>query len=206
MAVAVKICGLTTAEDAQAALAFGADYLGFILYAGSPRGISVDALAGILDAVPAIENAVGVFVNAEPDVVAAVGQMPGVVAVQLHGDEAAAPFADLTCPVWRAVRVRGATCVPSPAAWPADRYVVDADVPGQYGGTGRMADWDGARRLAVAQKVMLSGGLTPENVVDAIASVQPIGVDVSSGVEASPGRKDHAKVRAFIARARSASL
>jgi phosphoribosylanthranilate isomerase len=102
--------------------------------------------------------------------------------------------------------MRDGTCVPSPEAWPVDRFVVDANVPGHYGGTGQLADWDAASGLAKDHRVMLSGGLSAETVADGIGKVGPLGVDVSSGVESSPGRKDRDKIRAFITAAKAATL
>lgn len=105
-------------------------------------------------------------------------------------------------PVWRAVKRVAAAWAPVPAQWPAARYLVDAAVAGQYGGTGQVADWAAAAELARAHAVMLAGGLTPENVAEAVRAVQPLGVDVVSGVEREPGRKDHARMAAFIRAAR----
>ena len=104
--------------------------------------------------------------------------------------------------VWRAVRIGGGVCAPDPVAWPAARYVADAFVHGEYGGTGKAADWTEAARLAKRFPLMLGGGLTPANVTDAVRAVHPIGVDVSSGVESRPGIKDHERIRRFIAAAR----
>ncbi|MCE9613020.1 MAG: phosphoribosylanthranilate isomerase [Lentisphaerae bacterium] len=204
MPIDIKICGLTTRDDARAALEAGADYVGFVVYPKSPRHVSPTALRHLLEREGGITRAVGVFVNMTARDVATVADDCGLVAVQVHGDEDAAGFAGLARPVWRAVHLRSGTWQPAPEQWPAARYVVDATVPGQYGGTGVQADWDEAARLARARTIMLSGGLTPENVAGAIRRVRPTGVDVSSGVELSPGRKDHAKVAAFIQAARAA--
>lgn len=188
----------------MAALDLGADYLGFVLYAKSPRGISPTKLFGILDKVDGIRNAVGVFVNRPRAEVARIVSDCGLCAAQIHGDEAADEFQGLAWPVWRAVGLKAGNCRPDPADWPATRYVVDAAVTGLYGGTGKTADWAAAADLAARHPVMLAGGLTPDNVGDAIRTVRPVGVDVASGVEAEPGRKDLGKMRAFIQAARSA--
>ena len=204
MGVEIKICGLTNRDDALYALEMGADHLGFILYAGSPRGITSHKLFEILDRTEEIQNPVGVFVNAPPeDVIAIVGDC-ALGAVQLHGDEDPDAFSNMTVPAWRAVRMREGTCLPAPETWTVDRYLVDADVPGQYGGTGQLADWHAASEMAMQRRVMLSGGLTAAIVAEAIARVRPLGVDVSSGVEVSPGIKDKQAVRAFIEAARNA--
>lgn len=198
MAVEVKICGLTNVEDACAALDAGADYLGFVLYPESPRGIPASRLSEILDALDRPCKAVGVFVNAPRDEVERIARDAGLYAVQLHGDEPAEDFVDFPITIWRAVHVDKAGASPDPESWPAARYVVDAALPGLYGGTGTPADWEQAARIAAAYPAMLAGGLTPETVAEAVRTVHPLGVDVSSGVEASPGRKDLTKVRAFI--------
>ncbi len=199
----VKICGLTNLGDAEAALEAGADVLGFVLYSRSPRAIGADQLARIAESLPAEARLVGVFVNETPTTVQRVARQCRLHAVQVHGDEAADGFGDLAVPVWRAVRREGLGWRPAPAQWPAERYVVDAASP-LYGGTGEQTDWASAATLARQYRVMLAGGLTPENVAEAIATVQPHGVDVSSGVEASPGRKDLRKVAEFVKRAHAA--
>jgi phosphoribosylanthranilate isomerase len=201
MAVEVKICGLTNVEDARAALEAGADYLGFVLYPKSPRGITAQKLHEIVIGIGGPCRAVAVCVNMPRAAVERVALDVGLHAVQIHGDEPPEAFADFPVPVWRAVRVGRAGAQPDPAAWPAARYVADADVPGLYGGTGSTADWARAAALAAAYPVMLAGGLTPENVAEAIRAVRPLGVDVSGGVEAGPGRKDRDALRAFVRRA-----
>jgi phosphoribosylanthranilate isomerase len=194
----VKICGLTNRDDAAAAAAAGADYLGFVLYSGSPRGITAMDLARILDKLENMGNLVGVFVNEPRASVEKTAVDCGLCAVQIHGDEGPEGFVDFPVPVWRAVCVEGSTASPSPRAWPAARYVVDAAVAGMYGGTGQAADRDAAARLAAELPVMLAGGLRPDNVAAAVRAVRPLGVDTASGVEAEPGKKDHAKLKAFI--------
>jgi len=202
--VEIKICGLTNRDDAAAALGAGADYLGFVLYAESPRGIRATQLRRILDKAGEIRNAVGVFVNRPRAEVLKIAEDCGLCAVQIHGDEAAEEFKDMPLPVWRALRLKGGECIPEPSAWPAERYVADASAPGLYGGTGLKTDWTAAAALARSRKVMLAGGLTPENVADAVRTVRPAGVDVAGGVEQLPGRKDRRKIEAFIRAARSA--
>ncbi len=203
--VDVKICGLTSLDDALTALDAGADYLGFVLYPKSPRGITPGTLRTITAGLPEAARAVGVFVNmSRPDVIG-VARDCGLYAVQIHGDEEAADFQDVPVRLWRAVRLRGNTCTPAPVAWSAERYVIDAAVPGMYGGTGVEADWGQAGVVAAARPVMLAGGLTPQNVADAVRRVRPLGVDTASGVEAEPGRKDAAKVREFVTAAKRAT-
>jgi len=200
----VKICGMTNREDVMAALEGGADYVGFVLYPSSPRGITPLAAARLLDQVTVPCRAVAVCVNMSRAEVLRVVADCNLFAVQLHGDEPVAEFMDLGLTTWRAVKlVQGeGKARPDPADWPANRYVVDAAVPGMYGGTGETADWDQARRFAARVPTMLAGGLTPGNVAAAIGAVRPLGVDATSGVEASPGRKDCKKMHEFIENAK----
>ena len=200
----VKICGLTNIEDALAAAGLGADYLGFVLYPKSPRGIDAGRLARISERLPEEVKKVAVFVNTPREEVIRIAEDSGLHAVQIHGDEKASEFRDMPVRVWRAVSVADGVCVPVPSEWAAERYVVDAHVPGQYGGSGEMADWAFAHDLADECRVMLAGGLTPGNVAGSIRAVRPAGVDTASGVEEGPGKKDHRKVAEFISRAREA--
>ncbi|OGD22869.1 MAG: hypothetical protein A2W03_06070 [Candidatus Aminicenantes bacterium RBG_16_63_16] len=201
--IAVKICGLTNAEDALFALEQGADYLGFVLYRGSPRGLAPDALEALRGRLPAGCRCVGVFVGAPQAEVIRVATQCRLHAVQIHGDEDASEFKDCPVPLWRAVRFVEGRWRPDPVGWVAARWVIDA--PAQaYGGSGRLADWAAAAEFARGHSAMLAGGLNAGNVAGAIRAVAPAGVDVSSGVEREPGRKDPAKVRAFIAAARGA--
>jgi len=206
VSVEVKICGLTNVEDARVALDAGADYLGFVLYEKSPRGITADRMAEILEELGDGVRAVGVFVNESVSNVDSIVRRCHLHAAQVHGDEAPSSFTAFPHRVWRAVWIQDGAAVPPPQEWTADRYVIDAAVPGLYGGSGVKADWDVASLLADVHPVMLAGGLTPDNVGDAIRCVKPLGVDVSSRVEAEPGRKDHDAVRAFVAAAKSAGL
>jgi len=206
MQIEIKICGLTNADDARAALDAGADYLGFVLYGKSPRAVTAEGVKAILRDAGGGSKAVGVFVNASPDEVRDAVMHCGLAAVQIHGDETAQDFRDMPVPVWRALAAADGKWVPLPAAWPAAaRYIVDAAAPGQYGGTGSKADWALAAALAKQMPVMLAGGLRPENVEDAVNRVRPRGVDVSSGVELRPGIKSHPAIRTFIAAARRAA-
>jgi len=198
MQIEVKICGLTNADDARCALDSGADYLGFVLYPDSPRGISAQKMLEILDELEQPVKAVGVFVNEDREFVQTVADDAGLFAAQIHGDEDAAMFEDMPLPLWRAVRIEEGVCRPDPAEWQAVRYVVDAAVPGLYGGTGIAADWGAAARMAESLPLMLAGGLTPENVAEAIRTVRPLGVDTAGGVEREPGQKDRDKVRKFV--------
>lgn len=206
----IKICGLTTAGDALAAAELGADLLGFNFFPASARYITPEACADILQVLRdrgLAVRAVGVFVNAPVAEVVDVMQRCGLDLAQLHGDEPAETLAALGGRAFRALRP--ASLAEAQAVLAGDRervdppaLLVDACHPGQYGGTGRVADWDLAAALARRAPVLLAGGLKPENVAAAVAQVQPWGVDVASGVEAAPGVKDRAKMAAFIAAAR----
>lgn len=194
----IKICGLTNLPDARMALDAGADYLGFVLYERSPRRIAPAALRRLLDRLPARARAVAVVVNAHRELVEALAHDCHLYAVQLHGDERQADWIDLPVPVWRAIRLRRGSPNPIPEHWIAARYVMDAAAPGKYGGSGRKTDWARAAKLARQIPLILAGGLTPDNVAEAIHTVQPLGVDTASGVEKSPGRKDPRKLAAFV--------
>lgn len=198
MSVDIKICGLTREEDARLAVEEGADFLGFVLYPGSPRFIPATRMARILEKLPGAPVAVAVVVNAPRSEVERLARDLPLAAVQIHGDEPAEEFQNFPVPVWRAVRQEAGHWRPDPATWPAARYVVDAAPPGVYGGSGVTADWASASVLARAVNVMLAGGLTPQNVRAAVTLVQPAGVDVSSGVETAPGRKDPVRLKTFI--------
>ncbi|MDD5483250.1 MAG: phosphoribosylanthranilate isomerase [Kiritimatiellae bacterium] len=194
----IKICGITRLADARAARDAGADYLGFVLYDKSPRAISPDALRRIRGALGKNVKCVGVFVNPPPLAAAQQAKDCGLDVVQLCGEEKYESFRLFPLPVWRVIRMQNGEVTPAPSAWPAERYVLDSNQAGLYGGTGAALDWSAAARIAGENKIMLAGGLTPANVATAIRIVRPFGVDVSSGVELRPGQKDHEKIRFFI--------
>ncbi len=206
MSIEVKICGITNLRDASSAVEFGADYLGFILYPKSPRAISSKTLAALLRKLGEHGRAIGVFVNESRDQVEKTAADCGLFAVQIHGDESGEAFVDFPVPVWRAVKQVSGLWQPEPSEWSAERYVVDSSIRGLYGGTGVTGDWDKAAGFAKKYPVMLSGGLTEGNVREAISIVQPKGVDVASGVESSPGKKDLKKLKAFIENARTVKI
>ena len=201
----IKICGLTTLADARAAWEAGADYLGFVLFAGSARAVKPADLARIAGRLDARAPLVGVFVNQPAAEVARIAADCNLRAVQLHGDEAWPDYAGLPVPVWRAFRMVSGAPRPNPADWPDARFVMDAAVAGRYGGTGRKADWAAAGKLARRWPLMLAGGLTPANVGEAVRRARPLGVDVAGGVERAPGRKDRRKMREFARAARAAA-
>jgi len=195
----LKICGLTNEADAAHAVAAGATALGVIFAPSSPRCVSADRARDIVEAVPATVPVVGVFVNAPVEEIVAVVAHTGIRIVQLHGDEPESYAAAFKVPLLRAAGVDV-----SIDAWPTATLLLDAVSSAERGGTGRRVDWDRAAAVARRRKTVRAGGLTADNVAEAIATVRPFGVDVSSGVEASPGRKDRDKVSRFLAAARTA--
>jgi phosphoribosylanthranilate isomerase len=204
--VQVKVCGITNLQDAVAALAAGADALGFNFYTRSPRYIAPEAARRIITNLPTPVLCVGVFVNeADHLAVARTAIRSGVAAVQLHGDESPDYCAALRGHhVIKALRVRQNFVPEDATKYPAQAVLLDAYSEKAHGGTGQTFDWAIARRTreAVAQ-LYLAGGLTPENVAAAIVEVEPYAVDVCSGVESAPGHKDEGRVRAFVAAVRA---
>lgn len=202
MSYKVKICGITNAEDAAVAVAAGADALGFILYRTSPRYVEPAMVQQIVAQLPPFVVPVGVFVNEEIKIVCDLMDTCGLGLAQLHGDETAMYCQELGRPVLKALRLKDRSSFLALAEYQGRGgvrgFVLDAFSEQAYGGTGQVVDWGLASEAARAATVILAGGLTPDNVGQAIRVVQPYGVDVSSGVEAAPGKKDHEKVRAFL--------
>jgi phosphoribosylanthranilate isomerase len=205
--VRVKICGITNENDARAACEAGADSLGFNFYKASPRHVSGAEVAKIRPHLPANIEAVGVFVNAGAADVAKLCASLRLDAVQLHGDETPQRVADLaaTIPVIKAFRVGPDFLLETLDEYAkASAYLLDAAETGQYGGTGRTNDWALAQSAARTRRIILAGGLNAENVAAAIHLVRPYGVDVASGVESKPGKKDAARLREFVQEVRRA--
>lgn len=219
----VKICGITNLEDAIAAVEFGADMLGFNFYEKSPRyiapgtsrNITEKLQKGFTDHIPAV----GVFVNAELDEILRFAIDTDITVIQLHGDEARGFCENVHdwsggVGIVKAFRVNEALTIEAIEEYPIRKIaeyhewagvLLDAHSPKFYGGTGEVTDWKFARMLSeVFPRVYLAGGLTPENVADAIRTVRPFAVDVASGVESSPGKKDPKKLEAFIRNAKNA--
>ncbi len=197
----VKICGLVRPEDAESAAAAGADAIGINFWPGSKRYVASLAQAREIAAAAGGLTTVGVFVNASADEIERALEV--VALAQLHGDESPAFAAPFRGRFVRAVRVRGPSSLAELAAFSCPFYLLDAFGEG-YGGQGRPFDWELARQAASACKIVLAGGLTPDNVAEAIAQVRPFGVDCASGVESAPGIKDARKIRRFVAEARGA--
>lgn len=198
----VKICGITNMEDARLAADLGAWALGLILWPESPRACPDDAAEAIGQAMRREREVVGVFVNATLDEVALSADRFSLTTLQLHGDEGPAYCREAArrtgTKVMKAVRVSDAASVRDLGAFHTDFHMLDAHVPGSRGGTGHTFDWELARVHRPGVPLVLSGGLTPDNVREAIRAVEPFAVDTASGTEASPGRKDPAKLRAFF--------
>jgi phosphoribosylanthranilate isomerase len=194
----VKICGITRLEDAQAAVSAGANALGFVFWPKSPRRVDVDVARTIVSTLPRSILAVGVFVDQPVEEVNEIGSRVDLGAVQLHGAEDASYARMMTRPVVKAFAV-GTGIPPVLSTWPdAITVLLDVHDPVKKGGTGRTIDWVAAASLAEQRNVILAGGLTPENVREAITRVRPWGIDVSSGVESEPGIKDHGRLKALF--------
>ncbi len=197
---AVKICGITRPEDADAAVRFGASYIGFVLWPKSPRAATLDIVRAIVPSLPADVTPVGVFVDPTAqqinDAAAA-----GIRLAQIHGDSES-ELIGVTIPVIRAVHLAADQQAGIEPDVADELILLDADDPVKHGGTGTTVDWPRAQAIARTRRVILAGGLTPFNVKQAIEEVRPFAVDVASGVESSPGIKDHGLLRAFIAAAK----
>jgi len=194
----VKICGITRGEDAQAAVSAGANALGFVFWSKSPRRVDVDVARGIVSTLPPSILAVGVFVDQPVEEVNEIGSRVDLGAVQLHGAEDVSYARMMTRPVVKALAV-GTGVPPVLSTWPdAVTVLLDVHDPVKKGGTGKTIDWVAAAGIAEQRRVILAGGLTPENVRDAITRVRPWGIDVSSGVEREPGIKDHGRLKALF--------
>lgn len=202
----VKICGVTTVQDVELCVEAGADAIGLNFFARSPRYVDVGTARRLVEAIAGRALAVGVFVDASYDEIADLEARTGIGCVQLHGAEPPELLARLLPHAYKAVRVRDASSLEEARRFGGEHILLDAYVPGQPGGTGARFDWALAAELAGERYVTLAGGLEPGNVAEAVARVRPFCVDVASGVEHAPGRKDPGKVRAFIEAAKAAGL
>ncbi len=201
MSTKIKICGITNLQDAEAAVEAGADALGFVFYTKSPRAIEPAVAKRIIANLPPFVLPVGVFVNHDLATIKNVFDECGLALAQLHGNETPTFCESLGRPVLRALRLRDRRSLLALAEYKGrvgiKGFVIDAFSEQAYGGTGQTVDWSLAREVASVTPIILAGGLTPINVQEAIQHVQPYGVDVSSGVEESPQKKDHEKIHAF---------
>jgi phosphoribosylanthranilate isomerase len=204
MAVRVKICGITRLQDVHDACEAGADALGFVFYEKSPRHVAIETAAALVRELPPFVQSVGLFVNAEPAFIEQVLNRVSLDLLQFHGDETPVDCARFRRPYIKAVRVNRDTDLLKCAAdfGAARGLLLDAYVPGVPGGTGERFDW-GLIPTTLRKPIVLSGGLTPDNITEAIQRVHPWAVDVSSGVEVSKGIKDRNKIAQFIAKAKA---
>lgn len=213
----IKICGITNLEDARVAVEAGADAVGFVFWEKSPRNVTPDYAREIVSQLPQTVEKVGVFVNQFEDAVCDLAAKAGVSAVQLHGDDEDPHVADLIVKRNLELKILVAISMnhPTPEGWAmmwnpdsVHAFIVDSGTQSKPGGTGARFDWQKCKRsvevISYLGKIVAAGGLTSANVGEAIRTLSPWGVDVSSGVEARPGKKDHDKIRAFVAAVREA--
>jgi phosphoribosylanthranilate isomerase len=204
--VKVKICGITSLPDAEAAVAAGADLLGFMFWEQSSRRIEPAAASEIARRLPPQVLKVGVFVDASAEAVREAICSCGLDLLQFHGEESPEYCLQFGAPSMKAFRIRDRESLRALPMYATHAWLLDACTPGKVGGTGDKFDWDLAvEARLLGRPIFLAGGLTPGNVAAAVAHVQPYAVDVSSGVEAAPGKKDHEKMRAFIRAAKGQS-
>jgi phosphoribosylanthranilate isomerase len=198
--VQIKICGITNIEDGMAAASAGADALGFVFHPPSPRYVTPGRVREIIGSLPSGPCTVGVFVNLAAAEVLQIAELCGLDFIQLHGGETQEycrrfPRERLI----KALSFRGEAGLAEMAGYPVRAFLVDAHDPVRFGGTGKTCDWSQASRAAALHPLILAGGLGEENIIAALEAVRPLAVDISSGVEVQPGRKDHEKIRSVIA-------
>jgi phosphoribosylanthranilate isomerase len=205
MQVKVKICGITNLDDAIAAVDFGADALGFVFFKESPRYIPYNRAASIIEKLPLFLTTVGVFVNEQPEHIEYIVAMTGIDVVQLHGEESPEKCR-CTRRVIKAVRIDTLQSLDPLISYKesVSAFLLDTFTYGLFGGTGKIFNWDIAVKAKQFGRIILAGGLTPDNIIEAVQRVRPYGVDVSSGVELERGKKDHKKLQLFIERAKTA--
>ncbi|MFN7138916.1 MAG: phosphoribosylanthranilate isomerase [Limisphaerales bacterium] len=203
--VKIKICGITNLDDARAAVDAGADALGFMFFDQSPRNIQVETAALVAQSISPWVLKVGVFVNPDPALVQTALAHCGLNILQFHGDETPEFCQQFGVMTMKAFRVKDAASLEALQRYDTNAFLLDSYVAGKQGGTGEKFNWDLAvEARKYGKPIFLAGGLNAHNVQDAIEQVRPFGIDVSSGVESAPGKKDHQKIRDFIAAARKA--
>ena len=201
----IKICGTTNLDDALIAVEAGADALGFIFVPNTPRYLHPDEAAKIIEELPPFITTVGLFVNAEQKEIDTIANNCSLDAIQLHGEEPPELCVTLSRRVVKAFRVKDESSLSRLHDYHVRAYLLDTYVKGTMGGTGKVFDWNLAVKAKQYGRIILAGGLNPNNIASAILQVRPYGVDVSSGVEVSPGRKDPAKIKAFIGAVKAAA-
>lgn len=194
----VKICGITNHEDAEASVKFGANAIGFIFYRKSPRYIEPQRAREIISLLPPFVISVGVFVNANPEDILRTLEIARFDVCQLHGDETPEECMKIPIKTIKAIRVKNYLNKETLHYYPTSAILLDSYSEKGYGGTGAKFDWNLAKGLSQIKPIIISGGLTPENVAQAVRLACPYGVDVSSGVEDYPGKKNHQKIKKFI--------
>jgi phosphoribosylanthranilate isomerase len=201
--IKVKICGITNKEDALYAAECGADALGFIFYEKSPRYIEPDNAKTIIAALPPFVTTVGVFVNKDFNDIRDITLLTGVTVVQLHGDESPSYCNLVEGKLIKAIRVKNDSSIEGLKKYDVDTFLLDSFDKNSFGGSGLTFDWKLAEKAKQYGKIILAGGLTPDNVEEAVKKVAPYGVDVNSGVEKKPGIKNKNKVKEFIIRSKA---
>lgn len=197
----VKICGITNKSDALAAVSLGADAVGFVLAPG-PRRIEAARVREICDVLPPLVARIGVFVDETTETIIKTARSCRLTAVQLHGNETKSQIDEIECPVIKAFRVRDGAVVKDIKRFGLTYFLLDTYCVAQVGGTGKIFDWDIARQAKELGHVILAGGLNAENIEEALETVKPFAVDINSGVEASPGKKDIRKMETLIRKVR----
>ncbi len=205
MSLRVKLCGVTRLEDALLGVDLGVDAIGFNFVAASPRRVATELARDIAAALPPFVSRIGVFADERPAVMEANARLAGLHCLQLHGEETPESCVSLAMPWYKAHRVTPEFRPEDVARYHSGTFLLDGYAPAMLGGTGRSFDWSLARRAAAYGRVILAGGLTPDNVEEAIAVARPYAVDVNSGVESAPGVKDAARLTEFMRRARRAA-
>jgi len=198
MPTKVKICGITNIEDALAAVEYGADALGFVFYKKSPRYIEVKQAKEIISRLPPFASTVGVFVNDSFENIESITDLCSITIIQLHGDEDKDFCSNFKVNVIKSIRIKNENSIEKMKEYNVSAFLLDTYSDNMPGGTGKSFNWDLAIKAKNYGKIILAGGLTPENVREAILKVKPYAVDVSSGVESKPGKKDHKKMKRFI--------
>ncbi len=200
--VKVKICGITNIEDALAATEAGADALGFVFYPESPRFIDPGKARAIIARLPVFITSVGVFVDETEDLIRRIIREGGIQVLQFHGSESPVLCNRFREKAIKAIRIKDEQSIRDMKMYDVDTFLLDTMVEGAKGGTGKTFNWKYAEMAKEHGRIILSGGLNPANVGEAVRQISPYGVDVSSGVEISPGKKDHIKIMEFIREAK----